>query len=92
MPIVKKPRRISIELDPDQGFPVGIQIEYTCHIEEGGVNIANLPADVATLDPGSEPIKAVMGDVAAAATAALLPYQSEVQRLGLLLRAHGIQF
>ena len=49
-------------------------------------------AHVDTLAPDSDLAKAVLGAEASAATAALLTYQAEVQRLGMLLRAHGIQF
>lgn len=81
MPIVSKPRRIVIDLDPDQGFPVGLSIESTRHIEEGGERIADLAPHVESLAPDSPQAVAVLGEVAAAATAALLPYQAEVQRL-----------
>ena len=81
MPIVSKPRRIITDLDPDQGFPVGISVEFTRHIEEGGERIADLAPHVESLAPDSPQALAVLGEVASAATAALLPYQAEVQRL-----------
>ena len=92
MPIISKPRQIRIELDPDQGFPVSFQVESIRYIEEDGVKVADLPAHVDQLAPDSDMAKAVIGAEASAATTALLTYQAEVQRLGMLLRAHGIQF
>ena len=92
MPIVTKPRQIRIDLDPDAGFPSAMFLESTVYVEEGGVKIADLPAHVDTLAPDSDLAKAVLGAEASAATTALLTYQAEVQRLGMLLRAHGIQF
>ena len=81
MPIVTKPRQIRIDLDPDQGFPVGLFIESSRYVEEDGVKVADLPAHVDTLAPDSDLAKAVLGAEASAATAALLTYQAEVQRL-----------
>ena len=92
MPIVTKPRQIRIDLDPDAGFPSAMFLESTVYAEEGGARIADLPAHVDTLAPDSDLAKAVLGAEASAATAALFTYQAEVQRLGMLLRAHGIQF
>ena len=91
MPIVKKPRQIRIDLDPDQGFPVSLALESTCYVEDDG-EAHELRPHVDPLEPGSEQAKTVLGDVLASATEALAVYQAEVQRLGLLLRAHGIQF
>ena len=82
MPIISKPRKIRIDLDPDRGFPVGISVESTRHIEEGGERIADLAPHVESIAPDSPQALAVLGEVASAATAALLPYQAEVQRLG----------
>lgn len=88
MTIVSKPRQIRIDLDPDQGFPVSVLIESTRYVEEGGERIADLAPHVESLAPDSAQALAVLGEVASAATAALLPYQSEVQRLaGELLAA-----
>lgn len=87
MPIVSKPRRIITELDPDQGFPVGVSIESTRHIEENGEKVSDLPAHIETLAPDSPLALAVLGDLASAATTALLPYQAEVQRLASELAA-----
>ena len=90
--IVIKPRHIGIDLDPDQGFPVCLFLESVRYVEEGGVKVADLPVHVESLAPDSELAKSVLGEEAAAATSAIMTYQSEVQRLGMLLRAHGIQF
>lgn len=87
MPIVSRPRQIRINLDPDQGFPVALRIESTRHIEENGEKIADLPAHIESLAPDSPQALAVLGEVASAATAALLPYQAEVQRLAGELNA-----
>jgi hypothetical protein len=87
MAIVTKPRQIRIDLDPDQGFPVGVSVESTRYIEEGGTKIADLPAHIDTLAPDSPQAVAVIGDLASAATAALLRYQEEVQRLAQELNA-----
>lgn len=83
--IISKPRQIRIDLDPDQGFPVGLSIESTRYVEESGEKVADLPPHVETLAPDSPQALAVLGELASAATAALLPYQSEVQRLAGLL-------
>ncbi len=89
MPIVSKPRRIITDLDPDQGFPVALSIESTRHIEEGDARIADLPTHIESLAPDSPQAIAALGEVASAATTALLPYQSEVQRLaGEIARAN----
>lgn len=92
MPIVSKPRRIITDLDPDQGFPVTLSVESTRYMEEDGVKVADLPVNVESLAPDSDLAKAVLGAEASAATTALFTYQADVQRLGMLLRAHGIQF
>ena len=92
MPIISKPRQIRIDLDPDQGFPVCLFLESVRYVEEGGVKVADLPVHVESLAPDSELAKSVLGAEASAAATALLTYQAEVQRLGVLLRAHGIQF
>ena len=92
MPIVSKPRQIRIDLDPDQGFPVCLFLESVRYVEEDGVKVADLPVHVESLAPDADMAKAVIGAEASAATTALLAYQAEVQRLGMLLRAHGIQF
>lgn len=81
MPLIAKPRRIIIDLDPDQGFPVGLSLESTRHIEEGGERIADLTPHIESLTPDSPQALTILGDVASAATAALLTYQAEVQRL-----------
>lgn len=81
MPIISKPRQIRIDLDPDQGFPVGLSVESSRHITENGEKIADLPAHIETLAPDSPQAVAVIGEMASAATAALLRYQEEVQRL-----------
>ena len=81
MSIISKPREIRIGLDPDQGFPVSIQVESIRYIEEDGVKVADLPAHVDSLAPDSDLAKAVIGAEASAATTALLTYQAEVQRL-----------
>ena len=82
MAIITKPRQIRIDLDPDQGFPVAVFVESTRYVDEGGVKVADLPPHVETLAPDSPQAIAVIGEMASAATAALLPYQEEVQRLG----------
>lgn len=90
MPVISKPRRIITDLDPDQGFPVGVSIESTRHIEENGERIADLPAHIEKLAPDSPQALAALGELASAATTALLPYQSEVQRLASeLATAHA---
>lgn len=85
MAIVTKPRQIRIDLDPDQGFPVAAFIESTRYVEEGGVNVADLTPHIESLAPDSPQAVAVIGDMAAAATAALVTYQQEAQRLAGLL-------
>lgn len=85
MPVVSKPRHIRIDLDPDQGFPVGISVESTSFVEEGGVKIADLQPHFESLAPDSPQAVAVFGDMAAAATAALMHYQQEVQRLAKIV-------
>jgi hypothetical protein len=85
MPIISKPRQIRIDLDPDQGFPVGVSVESTRYVEEGGVNVTDLPPHIESLAPDSPQAVAVIGEMAAAATAALVTYQEEVQRLAGLL-------
>lgn len=92
MAIISKPREIRIGLDPDKGFPVSFQAESIRYVEEDGVKVADLPTHVDQLAPDSDLAKAAIGAEASAATAALFTYQAEVQRLGMLLRAHGIQF
>ena len=92
MPIISKPRQIRIDLDPDQGFPVCLFLESVRYVEEDGVKVADLPVHVESLAPDSELAKSVLGAEASAATTALFTYQADVQRLGMLLRAHGIQF
>lgn len=79
--IITKPRQIRIDLDPDHGFPVAVFIETTRHVEEGGVKIADLPSHIDTLAPDSPQAVGAIGEMASAATAALLRYQEEVQRL-----------
>lgn len=83
MPIISKPRQIRINLDPDQGFPVGVSVESTRYVEEDGVNIADLPPHVDTYDVNGDgkELKKVMNAVQVAAVAALIPYQQEVQRI-----------
>ena len=81
MPIVSNPREIRIPLDPTHGFPVGILLESSRHIEEGGEKIADLASHIESLAPDSPLAIAAIGDLASAATTALLPYQAEVQRL-----------
>lgn len=81
MPLVSKPREIRIDLDPDQGFPVGLSIESTRYVEEGGAKVADLPPHIESLPADSPQAAAVLGEMASAATAALVTYQQEVQRL-----------
>ena len=90
--IVSKPRQIRIDLDPDQGFPVSLHVESIRYVEEDGAKVADLPVHVESLAPDSEMAKSVLGTEASASAKALFAYQAEVQRLGMLLRAHGIQF
>jgi hypothetical protein len=85
MPIISKPRQIRIDLDPEQGFPVAVFVESTRYVEEGGVKVADLPVHVESIAPDSDMAKAVIGAEAAAATAAIMTYQAEVQRLAGLL-------
>jgi len=85
MPIISKPRQIRIDLDPDQGFPVTVFVESTRYVEEGGIRVADLPSHVESLAPDSPQAVAVFGEMASAATAALVTYQEEVQRLAGLL-------
>ena len=92
MPVISKPHQIRIGLDPDHGFPVSLQVDLIRYLEEDGVKVADLPGHVEPIEPDSDMAKAVLGTEASAATAALSTYQAEVQRLGMLLRAHGIQF
>lgn len=79
--VITKPRQIRIDLDPEQGFPVGLYLESTCYVEENGVNVADLPAHIESIAPDSDMAKAVIGAEASAATTALITYQAEVQRL-----------
>lgn len=85
MAIISKPRQIRIDLDPDQGFPVAVFVESTRYVDEGGANVADLPPHIESLAPDSPQAVAVIGDMASAATAALVTYQAEVQRLAGLL-------
>ena len=85
MPIISKPRQMRIDLDPAQGFPVAVFVESTRYVEEDGVKVADLPTHIESLAPDSPQAVAVIGEMAAAATAALVTYQSEVQRLAGLL-------
>ena len=85
MPIIQRPRQIRIDLDPDQGFPVAVFVESTRYVEENGVKVADLPAHVESFAPDSPQAVALIGEMAAAATAALVTYQQEVQRLAGLL-------
>lgn len=87
MAIVTKPRQIRIDLDPDQGFPVAVFVESTRYVDEGGVKVADLPPHIESLTPDSPQAVAVIGEMASAATAALVTYQEEVQRLAGLLAA-----
>jgi len=82
MPIVSNPIRISIDLDPVQGFPVRLSIESTRYVEDGGVKIADLPAHVESFDPASKQAKDVLGAATAKAIENLALYQGETQRLG----------
>ena len=82
MPVISKPRRIVVELDPDAGFPVSLSVESICFVEEGGVKIADLPAHVESFDPTSKQAKDILGAATAKAIAALATYQGETQRLG----------
>lgn len=81
MATISKPREIRVQLDPDEGFPVAVFIESTRYIEEGGERIADLAPHVHSLSPDSPQVVAIFGRMASDATAALMMYQSEVQRL-----------
>lgn len=81
MPIISKSRQIRIDLDPDQGFPVNVFVESVRYVEENGQKVADLPPHIENLAPDSPQALAVLGELASAATTALLPYQAEVQRL-----------
>lgn len=81
MAIITKPRQIRIDLDPDQGFPVAVFVESIRYVEEGGANVADLPPHIESLPADSPQAAAVIGEMASAATAALVTYQQEVQRL-----------
>lgn len=81
MAVTSKPREIRIPLDPDHGFPVAVIVESTRYVEEGGVKVADLPSHIESLAPDSPQAVAAIGELASAATAALLRYQEEVQRL-----------
>lgn len=87
MPIISKPRQIRIDLDSDQGFPVAVFVESIRYVEEDGVRIADLAPHVETIAADSEMVAAIMGGVASKATAALITYQQEAQRLASLLNA-----
>lgn len=91
MPIVSKPRQICIDLDPDRGYPVSVTLESLRVFV--GESEGELPAGVhrETFDPSSDHAKAVFGEACAAAVAALLPYQREVQRLASELAAAKAQ-
>lgn len=89
MPIISKPRQIRIDLDPDQGFPVAVFVESIRYVEEGGAKIADLPPHIESLPADSPQAVAVLGEMASAATAALLTYQQEVQRLAAKLKMYG---
>lgn len=83
MPIASKPRQLRIDLDPDQGFIVGISCEYTRHIEDdAGQKVADLPAHVEAVDPSHPLVTSSLADLNTANAAALLTYQAEVQRIG----------
>lgn len=83
--IVKKPRQIRIDLDPDQGFPTKIVLESTRTAMEGEENVGALPVLVEEFSPSSNEAVAIFGDATAQAMLALIPYQREVQRLARLL-------
>ena len=82
MPVISKPRRIVVELDPDAGFPVSLSVESIRFVEEGGVKIADLPAHVESFDPASKQAKAILGAATTKAIENLSFYQDETQRLG----------
>lgn len=79
--IISKPRQIRIDLDPDQGFPVAVSLESIRCVEEDGAKVADLPPHVETVAADSEQVAEIMGSTASAATAALVVYQQEAQRL-----------
>ena len=85
--IVSKPRQIRIDLDPDQGFPVGLSLESTRYVEEDGVNVADLPVRVESFDPTSKQAKDILGAATAKAIENLALYQGETQRLAKELKA-----
>lgn len=87
MAIVTKPRQIRIDLDPEQGFPVGLYLESTCYVDENGVNVADLPVRVESFDPTSKQAKDVLGAATAKAIENLALYQGETQRLAKELKA-----
>ena len=82
MPVISKPRRIVVELDPDAGFPVSLSVESIRFVEEDGEKIADLAAHIESFDPASAQAKAILGAATAKAIAALATYQGETQRLG----------
>lgn len=79
--IVSKPRQIRVDLDPDLGFPVGIVVESVRFVEENGVNIGDLGVNIESFALDSPQALAALDGVASDATAALMLYQEEVQRL-----------
>ena len=81
MAIVSKPRQIRIDLDPDQGFAVGVSIEQTRYVEEAGAKIADLGPRIDAIPPDAPMVAAAIADLNAANAVALLTYQAEVQRL-----------
>lgn len=83
--IVKKPRQIRIDLDPEQGFPTKIILESTRIAMEGTENVGALPVLVEEFSPASDEAVAIFGTATAQAMLALLQYQQEVQRLARLL-------
>ena len=86
---VSKPRQIRIDLDPDAGFPVALSVESTRYVEEGGVKVADLPPHIESIPADSPQAVAVIGEMASAATTALVTYQQEVQRLAAKLKMYG---
>ena len=87
MQIFNIPRRITIDLDPDKGFPVGLYLESTCYVEENGVNVADLPVRVESFDPTSKQATDILGAATAKAIENLALYQGETQRLAKELKA-----
>ena len=85
--IVSKPRQIRIDLDPDQGLPVGLSLESTRYVEEDGVNVADLPVRVESFDPTSKQAKDILGAATAKAIENLALYQGETRRLAKELKA-----